>query len=83
MVKVHRLCANCLGGGHFKNQCKSLHKCKVCQKSHHTLLHYETQNKASPRSQDRATAQADTPVGSHAVTVRCAADDLSCTDYRS
>ena len=68
VVKVNRLCTNCLGGGHFKNQCKSLHKCKVCQKSHHTLLHSETQNKASPRSQDRATAQADTPVGSHAVT---------------
>ena len=63
VVKVNRLCTNCLGGGHFKNQCKSLHKCKMCQKSHHTLLH-----SASPRSQDRATAQRNTPVGSHAAT---------------
>lgn len=68
VVKVNRLCTNCFGGRHFKNQCKSLHKCKVCQKSHHTLLHSEVQNKASPRSQDRATAQANTPVGSHAAT---------------
>ena len=65
VVKVNCLCTNCLGGGHFKNQ---VHKCKVCQKPHHTLLHSEAQNKASPRFQDRATTQADTPVGSHAAT---------------
>ena len=65
VVKVNHLCTNCLSSRHF---CKCVHNCKVCQKSHHTLLHSEVQNKASPRSQDRATAQADTPVGSHAAT---------------
>ena len=35
-VKTNCLCTNCLGSGHFKNQCKSMHKCKVCQKPHHT-----------------------------------------------
>ena len=65
VVKVNRLCTNCLGGGHFRNQCKSMHKCKVCQKRHHTLLHSEPQNKAVPY---RATSQSDTPVGSHAAS---------------
>ncbi len=27
--------------GHFVKNCKSLHKCHVCQKPHHTLLHVE------------------------------------------
>ena len=35
-IKSNHLCTNCLGKGHFKNQCKSVHKCKVCQKLHHT-----------------------------------------------
>ena len=39
VVKTKRLCTNCLSSGHFKNQCNSLHKCKECQKPHHTLLH--------------------------------------------
>ena len=39
VLKINRLCTNCLSGGHFKLQCKSVHKCKECQKSHHTLLH--------------------------------------------
>ena len=70
VVKANRLCTNCLGAGHFKNQCKSLHKCKVCQKPHHTLLHSETQNKSSPKSQDQATgpAQPEVPVGSYAAS---------------
>ena len=27
--------------GHFVNSCKSLHRCRVCQKPHHSLLHVE------------------------------------------
>ncbi len=42
VLKTNRLCTNCLGGGHFKLQCKSVHKCKECQKSHHTLSHFVT-----------------------------------------
>lgn len=38
-LKINRLCTNCLGSGHFRKQCKSLHKCKLCQRTHHTLLH--------------------------------------------
>ena len=41
IIKTNNLCSNCLTGGHFKKHCKSIHKCKVCQKPHHTLLHME------------------------------------------
>ena len=41
VLKTNRLCNNCLGGGHFRAQCKSAHRCRVCQKAHHTLLHTE------------------------------------------
>ena len=42
-LKIHKLCNNCLGGGHFAHNCKSLHMCKKCQRAHHTLLHIENQ----------------------------------------
>ena len=41
IIKTNNLCSNCLAGGHFKKHCKSIHKCNVCQKPHHTLLHME------------------------------------------
>ena len=75
VLKVNRLCTNCLSSGHFKNQCKSLHRCKVCQKPHHTTLHIETQSKA-PHNRD--APQGDTPVGSHAAT-RLTSDVLLMT----
>ena len=62
-VRTNRLCTNCLGSGHFKNQCKSMHKCKVCQRPHHTLLHSNTL-----RAQDQPPTQGDTPVGTHTVS---------------
>ena len=41
----------------------SAHKCKVCQKPHHTLLHSNT-----PRVQDQPAPQNVTLVGTHAVS---------------
>ena len=75
VLRVNRLCTNCLGTGHFKNQCKSLHRCKVCQKPHHTILHLEPQSRTDPKS--RATKE-DTSVGSHATT-RLKSDALLMT----
>ena len=43
VLKTNNLCVNCLTGGHYKRQCKSTHKCKICHKPHHTLLHIEPQ----------------------------------------
>ena len=38
---------NCLGSGHIWKQCTSIHKCKVFQKRHHTLLHLDRQSISS------------------------------------
>ena len=40
---------NCLNSGHFVKHCKSIHKCRKCQRPHHTLLHVETQSNPSVR----------------------------------
>ena len=41
LLKSNNMCLNCLRPGHHVKSCKSLHKCRVCQKPHHTLLHIE------------------------------------------
>ena len=66
-VRSSRLCTNCLGAGHFKSQCKSVHKCKVCQRLHHTLLHSNT-TRARDQSPNQGDSQCATPVGSHTVS---------------
>ena len=38
-LKANHLCMNCFSSNHFVKQCKSVHRCKRCQKPHHTLLH--------------------------------------------
>ncbi len=42
VVKSNNLCINCLRSGHFVKECKSLHRCRTCQKPHHSLLHSDT-----------------------------------------
>ena len=37
-LKANNVCMNCLRSGHFIKQCRSLHRCRKCQKPHHTLL---------------------------------------------
>ena len=44
---------NCLGPNHFVKQCKSVHKCKLCHKPHHTLLHVD----GSPGASSTPTSQ--------------------------
>ena len=41
LVKSKSLCMNCLKPGHFIKQCKSLQRCRKCQKTHHMLLHQD------------------------------------------
>ncbi len=36
---------NCLNSDHFVRNCKSNHRCKRCQKPHHTFLHAEDYGK--------------------------------------
>ena len=61
VLKTNNLCSNCLTRGHFKRQCKSVHKCKVFQKLHHTLLHIHLPNSTPP-----VGSQSATPVSSNA-----------------
>ena len=41
IVKLNKLCFNCLSNSHFINTCKSINTYKIadCGKRHHTLLH--------------------------------------------
>ena len=39
IVHENRLCMNCLSMGHYSKDCKSNHRCKKCQRLHHTMLH--------------------------------------------
>ena len=47
-VKSNRLCFNCLSSKHHVKQCKSATRCRAnsCGKPHHTLLHYEKEEKS-------------------------------------
>ena len=56
VLKTNGLCLNCLRAGHFVSNCKSLHKCRVCQKPHHTLLHLEGRSSMPSSLPTAATA---------------------------
>lgn len=45
-LTTNRVCLNCLQPGHFIKDCKSLHRCRKCQKPHHTLLHVDVREEA-------------------------------------
>ena len=49
-LKDNKLCLNCLKPGHFVRECKSLRRCRQCQKPHHTLLHVEPKDSAPNQS---------------------------------
>lgn len=57
LVKKH-ICCNCLSSGHKHTECKSLFRCHVCKKLHHTLLHVE----------DTST-ETEQPINSHTLNV--------------
>ncbi|XP_067622000.1 uncharacterized protein [Eurosta solidaginis] len=41
------LCINCLSKGHQLSNCASTHKCKICSRQHHSLLHRGTTSESS------------------------------------
>ena len=45
-VRTNGMCINCMRSGHFVRNCRSSHRCSVCQKPHHTLLHIENKEVA-------------------------------------
>ena len=46
-LKSHGMCINCLGPNHFARTCKSIHRCRTCQKPHHSLLHVDRPHNVS------------------------------------
>ena len=41
VVRLKKLCRNCLRGNHVMENCRSERTCHVCRQTHHTLLHQD------------------------------------------
>ena len=52
-MKSNKLCGNCLSSKHAVAQCGSKHTCKKCNKTHHTLLHFEKQSNTQTNDQQQ------------------------------
>ena len=62
-LKQHGICFNCLRTGHAAFKCTSSHRCKKCQRLHHTILHIERAPRApnnGDSGQQPATSQQNT-----------------------
>ena len=80
-LRKNNLCLNCLGSGHFAKQCRSSHRCKKCQRPHHTLLHIEVQGDASSASPQPLRPSEPSPtqiVSSAAVKVSSSSLLMTC-----
>ena len=64
-LKSNNLCMNCFSSNHFVKQCKSVHRCKRCQKPHHTLLHVDS----VPTSSSPAATPSTIPISSTPATI--------------
>ena len=61
-LKLNNLCINCLRPGHFVKDCRSLNRCKTCQKSHHTLLHVDSSTATRSRSSNASNPPSKSPL---------------------
>jgi hypothetical protein len=68
-LKHNNLCLNCFSKGHFVKQCKSAHRCKKCQRPHHTLLHVETQGDKNHRTPLPSFRSEDPPPASQVASL--------------
>ncbi len=82
LLKNNDMCLNCLKPGHFVKRCVSTHRCHVCQKPHHTLLHNEVKTVCQPASNGAPSGPPASPfvsnVAQNRVFSSAVADDLSC-----
>ncbi|XP_022165436.1 uncharacterized protein LOC111030316 [Myzus persicae] len=44
-VQGKGICFNCLSPGHMANVCRSTYRCRMCNRNHHSLLHFERKEK--------------------------------------
>ena len=71
-LKENSLCLNCLRPGHFVRECQSAHRCRKCQKPHHTLLHVEPKESPSPVNPvNSVTSNVATGVSSNPLLMTC------------
>ena len=69
ILKSNDLYVNCLRPGHYVKQCKSVYRCKVCQRPHHSLLHVESRSENSTvNCHSNESPPIVNPVMAHAVT---------------
>ena len=57
IVKILKVCFNCLPLGHQTKDCKSKNTCPKCQKKHHTMLHDESIQKTSEKVQSNLSTK--------------------------
>ena len=67
IVNQKRLCYNCLGTGHGVKDCPSKARCRICAKTHHSLLHCSSAATTPDRKTSSATS-APTTTSSSVVT---------------
>lgn len=57
-VLINKYCANCLAHEHSQGKCRSNDKCRICNRAHHTLLHFhEHRLRRSPSVQPATQVQ--------------------------
>lgn len=61
-IKEKGFCFNCLCTAHTRNWCPSRHKCMVCKRQHHTLVHVDDDTNATNRDHN---SRHQVPSGSH------------------
>ena len=61
-VRSNRLCINCLHPGHLSKDCRSTHRCKHCQKPHHTLLHVDHKKDVPQQGAGATSVSTHSPV---------------------
>ena len=74
IVKSNNLCMNCLRSDHYSQNCKSSHRCRDCQKPHHSLLHFNSKNDTG----GAAPAQTAMTVQSNTATLKTSSLLMTC-----
>lgn len=62
-IKELKACVNCLKTNHSIQNCLSPSRCKVCQKPHHSILHFPANNPTSTNSNPELADQPTSSIG--------------------
>ncbi len=59
-LRTNNACFNCLRTGHSASKCNSSHRCKWCQRLHHTWLHFEYGTRDTTQSTNNSPPSSNT-----------------------